>query len=264
MEGINRMFRKSDVAVLIFGIVLVQVLAYLLINRFMFHPVVGCYDKSIDGYVELHSDGETIAVRALGPYRGQKAILFCHGNAEDITALDGRFDELFAKGVTVVSFDYPGYGLSSGSPTEEGCYRSCHKVYDWLIQERKFLPQDIFVVGFSIGSGVAVELASKKTIGGLWLEAPFLSAPRALTKLRLLIVDPFPNISRIKEVACPVVIMHGTKDRIIPFKQGEGLFKSITGTKHFIAVEGADHTNLIDVFGKNEYESELRKFMSYE
>lgn len=264
MAKVNKIFRKSDIAVLIFGIVLIQVLAHLLINRFMFHPVVGCYDNSIDGYVEIHSEGETIAVRALGPYRGQKAILYCHGNAEDLTSLDGRFDELISDGVTVVSFDYPGYGLSSGSPSEEGCYRSCHAVYDWLIQERKFSPQDIFVVGFSIGSGVATELASTKPVGGLWLEAPFLSAPRAFTRIRMLVVDSFPNIKRITDVTCPIVIMHGTKDGIIPFKQGKRLFEEATTTKHFITVEGAGHANLIETFGKDAYENELRKFMAYE
>lgn len=264
MAWINRMFRSSDVAVLISGVILMQLLICLLINQFMFHPIVGGYDSSIDGYVEIRDGDRIIAARTLGPRRGRKAILFCHGNAEDLTAIDGRFDGLIADDVTVVSFDYPGYGLSSGYPTEEGCYRSCHALYDWLVQERKFSPPDIFVVGFSIGSGVAVELAVGRPVGGLWLEAPFLSAPRALTRFRLLAVDPFPSISRISEVVCPVVIMHGTMDRIVPFEQGERLFRAATATKRFIAVEGAGHANLIDVFGKDAYEKEILRFLAHE
>lgn len=264
MVWINRIFRKRDMAVLICGVIAMQLLMHLLIDRFMFHPVTGGYDRNIDGYVELCVGGETIAARALGPTRGQKAILFCHGNAEDLTSVDGRFDELISDGITVVAFDYPGYGMSTGTPTEEGCYRSCHALYDWLIKERGFTPQDIFVVGFSIGSGVAVELASKCPVGGLWLEAPFLSAPRAVTRFRLLVADPFPNIRRIGKLSCPVVIMHGTKDRIVPFVQGQRLFKAIEAKKRFIVVEGAGHTDLMDIFGKDAYERELGLFVSHE
>lgn len=264
MALINKLFCARDFFVLILGVMVMQVLVWLLINRFMFHPVSGGYDQNLDGYVALEVNGEKVAVRVLGPRRGRKAILFCHGNAEDLTSLDGRFDHLVADGVTVATFDYPGYGLSDGSPSEAGCYRNCHVLYDWLVNTRNFLPKDIFVVGFSIGSGVAVELAATREVGGLWLEAPFLSAPRAVTRVRLFWVDSFPNIDRMVNVHCPVVVMHGTADRIIPFSQGKQLAAAVSVPKRFIPVDGAGHEDLIMTYGVKNYEHELREFLSQE
>ena len=262
MAWINKIFRVRDFFVLILGVIVMQTLACLLINRFMFYPVKGGYDQSLDGYVSIETNGENVAARVLGPWRGRRAILFCHGNAEDLTSLDGRFDGLVAEGVTVATFDYPGYGLSDGSPSEAGCYRNCHALYDWMIHTRGFAPEDIFVVGFSIGSGIAVELAVARDVGGLWLEAPYLSTPRVVTRMRLLVIDPFPNIGRIGNVHCPVVVMHGTRDGVIPFSQGRQLFEAAPAPKRFIAVDGAGHEDLITSYGVKQYERELREFLS--
>ena len=261
MAWTDRLFRKRDVWVVIAGVAIMQVLACLLINRFMFHPVKGGYDAALDGYVDIGTNGTAIAARVLGPHKGKKAIIYCHGNAEDITAIDGRFDNLVAAGCTVATFDYPGYGLSEGSPNEEGCYRNAHRMFDWLIESRGFATNEIFVVGYSIGTGVAVELAEKRKIGGLWLDAAYVSAPKILTRIRLLLIDPFPSCERIGQVDCPIVMLHGTDDHIIPYSQGWRLFQCAKQPKWFVPVEGAGHTDFIDVMERCKYEDMLLRFV---
>ena len=261
MAWADRLFRKRDVWIVIAGVVIMQVLACLLINRFMFHPVKGGYDAALEGYVDIGTNGTAIAARVLGPHKGKNAILYCHGNAEDITALDGRFDNLVAAGYNVATFDYPGYGLSKGTPDEKGCYRNAHRLFDWLVESKGFATNEIFVVGYSIGTGVAVELAERRGVGGLWLEAAYVSAPRILTRVRLLLIDPFPSCERIGSVRCPIVMLHGTADGIIPYSQGLKLYQFAKRPKWFIPVEGAGHTDFIDVIGQNKYENLLLRFV---
>ena len=261
MVGIRKWFRKRDLLVLIGGVAIMQILVCMFVNRFMFYPVKGGYDKTLDGYIDIGTNGISVAARALGPFKGKKAILYCHGNAEDITSIDGRFDGLVGKGYTVVTVDYPGYGLSEGRPDEMGCYRNAHQLYDWLINVRGFSPKDIIVVGYSIGTGVATELATSRDVGGLWLEAAFLSATRIVTRIRLLLVDPFPNCDRITNVKCPIVMLHGTSDSVVPYSHGRKLYKTVPQPKWFIPITGADHTDFIDVLGRNKYEEILYSFV---
>ncbi len=261
MAWINKLFRKRDLLVLIVGLAIIQGLICLFINRFMFHPVKGGYEKTLVGYVDIGTNGVSIAARTIGPSHGKKVILYCHGNAEDLTAIDGRFDGLIAAGYTVATFDYPGYGLSSGTPDERGCYRNAHRTYDWLIDGKGFAPDQIVVVGFSIGTGVAVELAASRQVGGLWLEAPYLSAPRIVTKIRVLPIDPFPSYRRIKDVKCPIVMLHGTEDAIIPYSQGRALYERARTPKWFIPVAGAGHTDFIGIMGSDNYEALMLDFI---
>ena len=196
-----------------------------------------------------------------GPQKGNAAIIYCHGNAEDITSSSDFFDMFALDGYTVAAVDYPGYGLSDGKPDEEGCYRNVHRLYDWLVETRGFSPENIAVIGFSIGTGPAVELAASKKVGALILEAAYLSAPRIMTGWRVLLIDPFPNIERIDKIHCPLLAIHGTADSIIPFSHGKRLFDLAKEPKLFVPVEGADHNDFIDVMGLDAYLSTVTGFL---
>ena len=244
------------------GLAILQVAICTQINRFMFHPVKGGYSESSPGYVDIGTNGVRIAAIVSGPRHGKAAIIFCHGNAEDATSAKYRFLGLAKDGYTICAVDYPGYGLSDGNPNEIGCYRVAHRLYDWLIEECGFSHNEIFAVGFSIGTGVAVELASSRHVAGLWLEAPYLSAPRIVTRKRILAIDPFPSCSRIADIKCPLLVMHGTNDRIIPFSQGKALFDLAREPKTFVPVHYAGHNDLIDIFGFENYSDMLLSFIS--
>ena len=254
---------KSLLRIVILEIVLAFVVGMGCINTIMFHPEFARdgYDEKTPGYVDIGTNGVRIAAVVCGPERGKKALIRCHGNAEDMMDTLWELQPLAGQGYTVASVDYPGYGLSDGSPTEEGCYRNVHRLYDWLVEACGFKPEDIIVDGFSIGSGPATELAATKPVGGLILEAPFLSAPRVVTRIRLLPIDPFPNLKRIGNVKCPVLIMHGTKDNVIPYRHGEALFALAHEPKRFVPVISDDHNLLPNHYGENRYRELIVDFM---
>ena len=254
---------KSLLRIVILVIVLGLVVGTGCINTIMFHPEFARdgYDEKSPGFVDIGTNGVRIAAVVHGPEHGTKALIRCHGNAEDMMGTLWALKGLAEQGYTIAAVDYPGYGLSDGSPTEEGCYRNVHRLYDWLVETRGFKPEDIIVDGFSIGSGPATELAATKPVGGLILEAPFLSAPRVVTKVRILPIDPFPNLKRIGEVKCPLLIMHGTKDNVIPYNQGKVLFELAKDPKHFVSVDCGDHNRLPLSLGENRYRELIADFM---
>ncbi|MBR3957689.1 MAG: alpha/beta hydrolase [Kiritimatiellae bacterium] len=252
---------KSAVRIIAVVVVLLLLIGTGCINSLMFHPVKGRYNVTTRGYVDIGTNGVKVAAIVYGPERGKKAIIRCHGNAEDALSTLDMLEPLAEAGYTVASVDYPGYGLSDGSPDEEGCYRNVHRLYDWLIEKRGFKPEDIIINGFSIGTGPATELAATKPCGGLILEAPFLSAPRVFTRVRLLPVDPFPNLKRIGDVKCRVLMIHGTGDRVIPYSQGQALFKLANEPKRFVTVEDGDHNTLVDDMGFDNYYELIKSFV---
>jgi len=252
---------KSSARIIAVVVVLLLLAGTGCINSLMFHPVKWRHGSHTSGYVEIGTNGVRIAAIVLGPEHGRKAIIRCHGNAESAVGTLWALKALAAEGYTVASVEYPGYGLSDGSPDEKGCYRNVHRLYDWLIETRGFKPEEIIINGFSIGTGPATELAATRPCGGLILEAPFLSAPRAVTRVRILPVDPFPNLKRIGNVKCRVLMIHGTDDRVIPYSQGKALFKLANEPKHFVTVEGGDHNTLVDDLGRAEYLKLIKDFV---
>ena len=282
---------KSAAKIIATVVVLLILIGTGCINSLMFHPVKGKYNATTRGYVDIGTNGVKVAAIVYGPERGsrpsrelrrgskpsktlqrgnpssqglkrgKKAIIRCHGNAEDALSTLDMLEPLAEAGYTVASVDYPGYGLSDGSPDEEGCYRNVHRLYDWLIEKRGFKPEDIIIDGFSIGTGPATELAATRPCGGLILEAPFLSAPRAVTRVRLLPIDPFPNLKRIGAVKCRVLMIHGTNDGVIPYSQGKALFKLANEPKRFVSVEDGDHNTLVDDMGFDNYFELIKSFV---
>ena len=262
---------KSAARIIATVVVLLLLIGTGCINSLMFHPVKGRYNATTRGYVDIGTNGVKVAAIVYGPEhgsppsqglrRGKKAIIRCHGNAEDALSTLDMLELLAEGGYTVASVDYPGYGLSDGSPDEEGCYRNVHRLYDWLIETRGFKPEDIIIDGFSIGTGPATELAATRPCGGLILEAPFLSAPRVVTRVRLLPVDPFPNLKRIGDVKCRVLMIHGTSDRVIPYSQGQALFKLSNEPKRFVTVDDGDHNTLVDDMGFDNYFELIKSFV---
>lgn len=249
----------SFLIILVLLILSFELFGCLGINAMMFHPQQATYNATNKQYVNIGTNGANIAAIVYEPEeKSNKAIIRCHGNAEDAMQTLWLLSSLTKDGITVASVDYPGYGLSDGSPNEEGCYRVVHRLYDWLVEEKGISPENIIIDGFSIGTGPAVELASTRTARALILEAPYLSAPRIVTKVRLLPIDPFPNLKRIKDVKCPITIIHGTEDSIIPHRHGQALYDLAPEPKQFLSVPNADHNNLMLVYGTNAYLTLIR------
>ena len=213
-------------------------------------------------------------------------LLFSHGNAEDLGMIYDWFNDLSrVLRCNIMAYDYTGYGkscvqpqsssssssssISNGgpaittttgrsnttvlSPTEEGCYRDIEAAYNYLLNERHIPPEQIVLYGRSLGSGPSCYLAAKtamqhqRSVAGLILQSPLLSAYRVAFNFRCTMVgDKFPNIDNAPNIQCPVFIIHGTQDEVVPFWHGEDLFLSVQQqwrAKPFW-VEGAGHNNI--------------------
>ena len=231
------------------------------VNEILFHKPNCSYSEKTPGYVNIGTE-ERIAVIQSGSAYSRKAMLYCHGNAEDIHDSTVALQKLglIPADMFFAAVAYPGYGLSDGEQSEEGCYRNAHRLYEWLSVEMGFAPENILVVGYSLGTGVALELASTSLVRAVLLQAPFLSGRRLigfwhprLEKALPPEVEPFPSPRRIGEARCPVAVIHGTADEVVPFEQGEELYAAAPVKAGFTAVASARHCNLLATLGTFRY-----------
>jgi len=180
--------------------------------------------------------------------RTHGAVLYCHGNAGNLSYWGGTV-ELWQRELreSVLIFDYPGYGHSAGKPGEAACYAAADAAYDWLTRTKQVDPERIRICGESLGSGVAVDLASRKAHRALVLISAFTSIPDVAQGIypwlpaRWLMRNRFNNLAKIAHCPGPVFIAHGTADSLVPFSQGRRLFEAAGEPKHFFCMEGCDH-----------------------
>ncbi|KAA8495665.1 Protein ABHD17C [Porphyridium purpureum] len=187
--------------------------------------------------------------------RSQCTIIYSHGTSEDL-AVASQFAADFCNEfeADVVAYDYLGYGLSSGSPDEKGVYASIMTVYMHLVDKLQINPEKILLLGRSLGSGPSTYLASQKPAMGLVLLCPLSSVTRVI-KPSLTVTpsfDMFANIDRIGKVACPILIIHGMCDDVIPWQCADTLYDA--SLSHFpprssdlMLVKNADHNNLLEI-----------------
>ena len=235
------------------------IFAYLYADKVIFQPQLSSY-RDNEQIIKLKtSDGEKISARFYENPDALHTILFSHGNAEDIGDLEFLMRQFQKNGFAVLTYDYRGYGTSEGTPSEEKVYRDADVAYDYLTGKLKIPPEKIVLYGRSLGGAAAIDLASRKKIGALIVESSFVSAFRVLTKTRLAPFDKFTSLKKIKNVNCPVLIIHGRRDRTIPFWHGENLFAEANEPKFSIWLDEADHNNVFTVAGKTYFQS-IRDF----
>jgi abhydrolase domain-containing protein 17 len=187
-------------------------------------------------------------------------LLFSHGNGEDLGHLHPFLRELASYGFSVLAFDYRGYGLSSGGPPGElATYKDIEAVHEYATRVLGIAPHRLLVHGRSVGTGPSLHLATSRPVGGLILESGFTSAFRVMTRVPLLPFDKFPNLERIRTLDVPVLVMHGRRDRVIPFRMGAQLFDAAPEPKQRLWVETAGHNDLAWVAGER-YAEALRSF----
>jgi fermentation-respiration switch protein FrsA (DUF1100 family) len=194
-------------------------------------------------------DGERLVAWYLPPPDGGPIFLFFDGNGGRPEAWERRWTRIAEGGAGFLAVYYRGYSGSTGQPSEAGLHRDARAGYDFLIA-RGFEPSDIVIHGLSLGTGVAVRLASERPARALILEAPFTAAvDMAQRRFPLLPVgfimrDQFRSRDWIGDVHMPVLIGHGDADSVIPFEQGQRLFELANEPKRFVRMEGSDHVTL--------------------
>lgn len=217
------------------------VFALLWSDRMIFQPQSSTYTDAEDIIKIEMANGSPISAVYMANPTAKYTVLYNHGNAEDLGDLLVFLEQYQQQGFSILAYDYPGYGTSPGRPTTANACKAADAALKYLI-ERQGIPLDrIIVHGQSVGGGPALYLAQKNSVAGVIVGSTFVTAFRVLTHFPLAPFDKFRNISRIDDINCPVLVIHGRKDDIIPFWHGEKLFKKAIQPKMSCWLNGATH-----------------------
>ena len=193
-----------------------------------------------------------------------KTLIYFHGNAGNLFNRVHKLNRLNDLNLNILIISWRGFSGNLGKPTEKNLYEDSKKSIIWLNKEG-VKSKDIVLYGESLGTGVAVELATENKFNSLILESPYTSMINAAKlyypylPVKLLLKDKFDSINKIEKVKLPLLIMHGKKDDIVPFKMGEELFIKANEPKYFFFPENDDHMmNYNDELIKN-IESFIKK-----
>jgi len=200
------------------------------------------------------------------PASSEIVVLFCHGNAGNIS---DRLDSLqvFHKlGFNSFIFDYRGYGESAGKTTEQGTYRDAEGAWNFLVREKGFKQDEIIIFGRSLGGAVAAHLAMTQQPSALILESTFTSISDLGAGLypffpvRLLSRFNYSVVDFVRRVHCPVLVVHSLEDDIVPYGLGVKVYRAANEPKEFLEIAG-DHNSGFLMSG-NSYMNGLRSFIN--
>jgi fermentation-respiration switch protein FrsA (DUF1100 family) len=195
------------------------------------------------------SDGVAVHGFEFGSESAARTIVYFHGNGEVVGDNASMARHLARRGFHVVLAEYRGYGLSApGKPDEVGLYADAEAILAALA-ERGVDASRVVLWGRSLGTGIAVEMARRGRGSALVLVAPYTSILDAASRfvpflpMRLLMNERFDNLSKAPALRLPTLIIHGTRDEVVPFRMGQQVAEAITGAK-LVAVEGRHHNDL--------------------
>lgn len=183
-------------------------------------------------------------------------LLWFHGNAGNISHRLENIALLLAQGINVFIFDYRGYGKSEGSLSEQGFYRDAQAAWEGLLKEGPASPSQVVLFGRSLGCAMAADLAARVPAAGLILESGFPHlGSMARTHYPFVISEKFLSgrydaLNKIARLKMPVLVVHGTKDSIVPISLGRRLFQAAPEPKSFYEIPGADHNDTYLVGGQ--------------
>ena len=194
------------------------------------------------------SDGERVIIWHIPPREVKPTVVYFHGNAGSLAWRVERFRALTSTGLGLIALSYRGDGGSTGRPTEAGLIADAVAAYAFAAE--RYTPRRLALWGESLGSGVAVAVASAKPVASVVLESAFTSAADVgaafywYLPVRLLMKDQFRSDLLIAKVTAPVLMLHGDRDAVVPIALGERLYSLITTRKRFLRFSGAGHNDL--------------------
>jgi len=241
--------------------VLVVAWVWLTQDRLVYFPQVGRGNPATPAAAGLRfedlrlktEDGETLAAwwvpAPVDKARG--AVLLLHGNAGSIADRIYYLPHFTAMGYGVLLVDYRGYGVSSGTPSEQGTYLDAQAAWRWLTGERGIKPGAIVVVGESLGGAVAAELAARVQPQALILASTFTSVLDLGSEIypwlpvRLISRYRYDTLAQLRNYRGPVLIAHSRDDEIVPFAHGERLFAAAPGHKSMLEMRGGHNDSFL-------------------
>ena len=207
------------------------------------------------------SDGEMLAGHFHPPELGEPTVVIFHGNGSAAVYQDLKGAAYAGAGMGVLLAEYRGYGLSTGAPSEKGLFTDGVASFDFA---RQHTDGPIGIHGHSLGTGVAVKVASVRDVFGIVLESPFDSVLAIAQKrfpwlpVSLFLKHKFRSDELIGSIHVPILILHGTEDAIVPFTHGVKLLERAPPLTQFVGVNGAGHNNLAEFGGLQQAVEFLR------
>ncbi len=197
------------------------------------------------------------------PGQTDTTLVWFHGNAGNISGRLRNLAEMHRHlGVNVFAFDYRGYGLSEGSPSEDGTYLDAEAALDYLKSRDDVDQERVVLFGRSLGGAVAVEMATRRDVHALLLESPFTSIPAVaahhywfLPGVGRLLRTRYDSLGKIKDVGTPLMVLHGDRDGTVPIRMGQEIHEASDAPKRFYTIVGADHNDTYVVGGAPYYEA---------
>jgi len=191
-------------------------------------------------------------------------ILHSHGNAVDLGQMSTFYLGLGTRiNCNIFSYDYSGYGMSCGKPSEKNLYADIEAAWQVLRTRLGISPENIILYGQSIGTVPTVDLAARYEVGAVILHSPLMSGIRVAfpqTK-RTWFFDAFPSIEKVPRIMSPVLVIHGTEDEVILFSHGLAIYEKCPRAVEPLWVEGAGHN---DVELYSQYLERLKSFVTTE
>lgn len=197
--------------------------------------------------------------------RDRPVILFLHGNAQEVYSWSLVREDLEVAGCRMLLVDYRGYGKSGGRPSEQGLYSDGRAALDWVLS-RGIDAGSVVVFGKSLGGAVACEISRGLPLMSLVLESTFTSLASVASRLfpyaADIDIDPgmYDSLSRLPSITCPVMVIHGDADMLIPVEEGLRLFEGAGEPKELMVIEGAGH-NDVSMVGGIDYRNGIRDWL---
>lgn len=194
------------------------------------------------------ADGTRLIAWYVAPAPGRPLVLYFQGNGGALRLRAARFGRIVAPGNGLLALSYRGYGGSEGRPSEDGLIADARAAYDDAAA--RVPAARIVAFGESLGSAVAVALATERKVAGLILDAPFTAAVDVaasvypIVPVRWLMKDQFNSAARIGKVEAPLLVLHGERDTVIPIGFGERLFARANEPKRMVRFPDGTHVDL--------------------
>ena len=250
---------------------LILVIVYFRQERMLYFPEkeIGQTPDTISlNYDEIYfktKDGLNISGWYIPAENEKGVLLFCHGNAGNISHRVDSIKIFNSLNLSVLIFDYRGYGKSEGKPSEYGTYLDAEAAWDYLVNVKRKSPESIILFGRSLGGAVAAELAMRKKSAALIIESCFTSVPDLgktfypWLPIKLLSKFKYSTIDKIGSINCPKLIIHSPEDEIISFRHGEVLYEKAFQPKDFLKIKGGHNEGFL-ISGKT-YSDGIKMFL---
>jgi len=242
---------QSILFIVITSWILIALLIYFYQPKLIYYPhkeIVASPNDILLDYEEVTlttSDNYEINAWWIPNANARATLLFFHGNAGNISHRLDSINNFHQLGLSVLIIDYRGYGISPGTPSEQGTYNDAEAAWSYLTKEKNIPPNNIVIFGRSLGGAIATWLAEKHASAALIIESSFTSIadigkyyyPYLPTKLLARI--KYPSKDRIPKIKTPILFIHSPNDEIIPYEHGQALFEVANKPKSFLQIHGS-------------------------